>query len=646
MLLLEVIQGLAAGQTFDLPGELIRVGRSPDNDVVLEDMHVSGEHARVVLVGGRVVVTDLRSTNGTTVVHHGERRRLTGDASSCDLESGDLVELGSGDGVTALRATIVEDADATHIVSMRRLDEVAPTAAKIEGDPSALGKLYAAEKRVTAAGDLDQVLIEVADAVLFLVPSATHVTIVLRDDDLGGSDSARAFVPVMTRVRLPNGESGPPLGPVPITRSVYRRVVKERAAVLAADAPSEVGETESIMGASIRSTIGVPLWRGEEIIGVLQADNRNAPGTLNGLDVELLLVLASNASLAVANARLIKRLVAAEDRLSKENRFLKGLEAQRHGGGQTEIVGKSDAIRHVLEHIDKVVDTRVTVLIEGETGTGKELVAAAVHYRSRRRDKLFVAQNCAALAESLLESELFGHKKGAFTGATEEKKGLFEIADGGTLFLDEITETPMSLQSKLLRALQEGEIRPVGAASSKHVNVRIVAATNRNLDEEVARGRFRQDLYYRLKVFPIRLPPLRERREDIPVLAVHFLAKYAEEVGKAVGGFSQQAMELMEGYDWPGNVRELQNEVQRLVIQIEPGAFVTPELISPRIRQVEGLVSRAGMTKGTLKEMLDAVERYIILEALRESGNHKTNAARHLGITREGLHKKLKAFGL
>jgi Nif-specific regulatory protein len=293
-----------------------------------------------------------------------------------------------------------------------------------------------------------------------------------------------------------------------------------------------------------------------------------------------------------------------------------------------------------------VVDTRVTVLIEGETGTGKELIAAAVHYRSKRREKLFVAQNCAALAESLLESELFGHKKGSFTGATEEKKGLFEIADGGTLFLDEITETPPSLQSKLLRALQEGEIRPVGGTSSKHVNVRIVAATNRNLEEEVAKGRFREDLYYRLKVFPLRLPPLRERREDIPLLAEHFLKRYGDEIAKPCGGFAQQAMELMIAYNWPGNVRELQNEVQRLVIQLEPGAFVTPDLLSPRIRQVEGLVSRAGVTKGTLKDMMDAVEKFFLLEALREHHNNKTNAAKALGITREGLHKKLRQYGI
>jgi transcriptional regulator with GAF, ATPase, and Fis domain len=646
MLFLEVTQGLAAGNTFELPGELVTIGRAPHNDVMLDDMHVSGEHARVIVDGARVVLQDLRSTNGTTLVRRGERRRLAGEASTAELETGDVIELGSGDGVTSLRVTLADDADAARIVSMRRLDEVEPAAAKIERDPGALGKLYTSQKRIGAATDLDQVLIEVADAVLFLVPAATHVTLVLRDDDQGVDTTAAAFVPVMTRVRSPSGQSGPPSGPVPITRSIYRRVVKERAAVLAADAPSEVGETESMLGASIRSTIGVPLWKGEEIIGVLQADNRNAPGTLHALDVELLLVLAANASLAVANARLIKRLTTAEDRLLKENNFLKGREEKRRSGGTVEIIGRSEPMKRVIDHLDKVVDTRVTVLIEGETGTGKELIAAAVHYRSRRRDKLFVAQNCAALAESLLESELFGHKKGSFTGAVDEKKGLFEIADGGTLFLDEITETPPSLQSKLLRALQEGEIRPVGATASKHVNVRIVAATNRNLEEEVKAGRFREDLYYRLKVFPLRLPPLRERREDIPLLAVHFLARYAEEIGKPVGGFSQQAMELMVGYNWPGNVRELQNEVQRLVIQLEPGAFATPELLSARIRQVEGLVMRAGVTKGTLREMTDSVEKYFLLEALRDHHNNKTNAAKSLGITREGLHKKLRQFGI
>jgi transcriptional regulator with GAF, ATPase, and Fis domain len=554
--------------------------------------------------------------------------------------------LGSDDAITVLRVTITEDAEDAHVVSMRRIDDIEPTAARIERDPSALPAMYAVQKRIGAATDLDEVLIEIADAVLALVRHSTHVTVVLRDDDQETASGPAAFVPVLTRVRGEGGRGAPPTGPVPITRSVYRKVIKERAAVLAADAPVEVGQSESLMGASIRSTLAVPLWKGEEIIGVLQADNRSAPGMLNARDLETLLVLAANASLAVANARLIKRLVLAEERLQKENSFLKGREEKRRGGSSLEIIGGSEAMRKVITQLDKVVDTRVTVLIEGETGTGKELIAAAVHYRSRRRDKLFVAQNCAALAESLLESELFGHKKGSFTGATDEKKGLFEIADGGTLFLDEITETPPSLQSKLLRALQEGEIRAVGATSSKHVNVRIVAATNRNLEEEVAKGRFREDLYYRLKVFPLRLPPLRERRDDIPLLAGYFLERYADEIGKPCGGFSQQAMELMVAYGWPGNVRELQNEVQRLVIQLDPGAFATPELLSPRIRQVEGLIGRAGVTKGTLREMMDSVEKYFLLEALRDHNNNKTNAARSLGITREGLHKKLRQFGI
>src|SRR5262245_15612187 len=205
---------------------------------------------------------------------------------------------------------------------------------------------------------------------------------------------------------------------------------------------------------------------------------------------------------------------------------------------------------------------------------------------------------------------------------------------------------PRWLRSKLLRVLQEGEVRPVGATQPKHVSVRIVAATNRNLEKEVAEQRFREDLYYRLKVFPLRVPPLRERREDIPLLAAHFLARYAAELGKATGGFSQQAMELLQGYDWPGNVRELQNEVQRLVIQVDTGGFVTPDLLSPRVRQVEGMIERVRPTKGTLKEMMDQLERWLLIEALREHQNNKTKAAQALGITREGLHKKLRAFGL
>jgi Nif-specific regulatory protein len=269
---------------------------------------------------------------------------------------------------------------------------------------------------------------------------------------------------------------------------------------------------------------------------------------------------------------------------------------------------------------------------------------------------LFVAQNCAAFPENLLESELFGHKRGAFTGATEEKKGLFEVADGGTLFLDEVGEMPLSLQAKLLRVLQEGEVRPIGASVTRKVNVRVVAATNRNLEKEVAEGRFREDLYYRLKVFPLRVPALRERREDVPLLAAHFLERYTREFGREIAGFSQPALELLKAYDWPGNVRELENEVQRAVIQAEAETIIGPELLSSRLRQANSAAEDSPITDGaddssqsptgTLREIMDRFEKRILVQALAAHGNNKTSAAKTLGITREGLHKKLKGFGL
>jgi Nif-specific regulatory protein len=608
--------------------------------VALPEAHVSAEHARIVVGADRVAIEDLRSTNGTAVLRGGRRIVLSDETSRRTLlEAGDVVELGGeGEGSTSLRIGFSEDA-AGHVVSVRPLAELPGRTSSRERDSAILERVCALQKSIGAAQELDAVIAAVADAALELVPTATHATLLLRDEpDDDGPDDAAGYVPVLTRVRGPEGRAAAPSGPVPVTRSVARKVIRERAAVLATDAPTEAFSSESLLGASIRSTIGVPLAKGKDILGVLQVDSRGAPALFESSDVDALAVLAATASLAIANARLIQRLVAAEERLEKENRFLR----DRAGQKRKEILGQSRALRDLLLQLEKVADTRVTVLVEGETGTGKELVASFVHYRSRRREKLFVAQNCAALPETLLESELFGHKRGAFTGATEEKKGLFEIADGGTLFLDEVTEMPVGLQAKILRVLQEGEVRPIGATTTRHVNVRIVAATNRDLDKEVKAGRFREDLYYRLRVFPIRVPPLRERRDDIPVLAGHFIERYGREIGKPIAGFAQAAMELLMAYDWPGNVRELENEVQRLVIQADAGTFITPELLSSRVRQVEGVVTQAGTAKGTLKEMVEQVEKYFVLEALRDHGNNKTSAAKALGITREGLHKKLK----
>ncbi|GMV18134.1 MAG: hypothetical protein AMXMBFR56_63580 [Polyangiaceae bacterium] len=645
---LEVLNGSAKGRVLEPDGDVVRIGRAATNELQLEETHVSGEHARLVIGAERVTLEDLRSTNGTAILR-GTQRILLGEASSLRtvLESGDVVELGgAAEESTGVRVELGAEREPSHVVSVRPIGELPGFTASSERNTGVLATLYRVEKGIGGAADLDSVLVAVADAALELVPAATHATLILRDDIESEAERGDAgYVPVLTRVRGAEGRGEAPGGAVAVTRSVFRKVVRERAAVLAADAPAESFSSESLLGASIRSTIGVPLWKGEEILGVVQVDNRASPGMFDSADLEALGVLAASASLAVANARLVRRLLAAEEQLQKENSFLKSRERAKTSGA-VEIIGQSRAIRELMKQLDKVVDTRVTVLVEGETGTGKELIASAVHYRSRRRAKLFVAQNCAALPENLLESELFGHKRGSFTGATEEKRGLFDVADGGTLFLDEVTEMPLALQAKLLRVLQEGEIRPVGATHTKIVDVRIVAACNRNLEKEVQAGRFREDLYYRLKVFPIRVPPLRERRDDVPLLAGHFLERYTKEVGKPVAGFSQGSMELLMAYDWPGNVRELENEIQRLVIQAEPDGFITPDLLSPRVRQMEGVIAQAGAVKGSLKDMVERVEKYFILETLREHGNNKTSAAKTLGITREGLHKKLKQLGI
>jgi Nif-specific regulatory protein len=549
---------------------------------------------------------------------------------------------------THLRVTLGEEPPPPAVFATRSLEELQSAPPPL--DAKAWSAVLAA---LGAASSLDAVVAEVAEAALRLAPRATHATVALLDET---QPDKELLLPMSTRVRGPDGAPVVPDGPVPLTRSVARRVVEGRAAVLAADAPREALGSESLLGANIRSTIGVPLWKGDQILGVLQVDNRDAPAMFDRRDVEVLGVLARGASLAVVSARLIQRLSTAEEQLRRENQFLRGRERSR--AKELRIVGQSRRLEQVLAQLGKVVDTRVTVLVEGETGTGKELFASAIHYRSQRRDKLFVAQNCAAFPESLLESELFGHKRGAFTGATEDKKGLFEVADGGTLFLDEVAEMPLSLQAKLLRVLQEGEVRPVGASTTRRVNVRIVAATNRNLEREVAEGRFREDLYYRLKVFPLRVPPLRERRDDIPLLAEHFLERYAREVGRALTGFTPAALDVLSAYDWPGNVRELENEVQRAVIQAEEERLVTAELLSPRVRKNEGKSTQPASApadddvleddedSGTLREMMDRVEKRLLVRALASHRNNKTATAKALGMTREGLHKKLKGFGL
>ncbi|MGA2221827.1 MAG: sigma-54 dependent transcriptional regulator [Verrucomicrobiia bacterium] len=329
------------------------------------------------------------------------------------------------------------------------------------------------------------------------------------------------------------------------------------------------------------------------------------------------------------------------------------------------IVGSGSAMQKVYNLIQRLMDTDTTVLITGETGTGKELVARALHYNSIRKDEPFIAVHCAAIPSELLESELFGHEKGAFTGAFQRRIGMFEAANGGTLFLDEIGEMPFGTQSKLLRAIQEHEIRRVGSQDTISVNVRLLCATNRNLEQDVKKGSFREDLYYRINVVPIMLPSMRERKEDIPLLVMHFAQRFAKELNREVPQFTPQAMELLVNYPWPGNVRELEHGIERLMvtcdankISVEDLPFVisqaevatataTTQLSAAAISRKklgEKLEFEAGSLD--LPKLTETIERKAIEEALRRTGGVITEAARTLKITRRMLRYKMDKFGI
>ena len=300
------------------------------------------------------------------------------------------------------------------------------------------------------------------------------------------------------------------------------------------------------------------------------------------------------------------------------------------------LIGAQSGLRDTIELVRRIVDSSTTVLLRGETGTGKELFARLIHDNGPRRAASFVAQNCGALPESLLESELFGHARGAFTGATAERRGLFEEAHGGTILLDEVGEMSPATQVRFLRVLQEGEVRRVGESVTRKVDVRVIAATNADLEAQVAKGTFRQDLYYRLNVFPITLPPLRERSGDIPGLAEHFLRVHRERARRSIPSFTADALRCLRAYPFPGNVRELENEVQRAVALAGDGTPIGPVLLSDRIRD-----GGTPTTPQTLNDAIEQLKRRMIEDALRECGS-KTRAAERLGLTRQSLQQMLR----
>jgi Nif-specific regulatory protein len=423
--------------------------------------------------------------------------------------------------------------------------------------------------------------------------------------------------------------------------------------------------TGSIIAAPL---IAAPLITDEGSLGVLEAVNRRGGGPFSSSDLALFEALAASVAVAIRNARRFGHMKASEQRLRVQVGSLRRELASRDRF--SEVMAASPAMAEVFQLMESAAASSITVLIEGETGTGKELVAHAIHRASDRAEGPFVAVNCAALPEALLESELFGHRRGAFTGATADQPGFFRAAGGGIIFLDEIGELPFAMQAKLLRVLQDSEVTAVGDTRPQKVDVRVIAATNRDLRAAVAAKAFREDLYYRLAAFPIHLPPLRERREDIPLLAASFLEAACQRHHKSLAGFDPVTIDLLGRAMWPGNVRELQNEIERAVALAHPGESITPGHLSSHLRsaaQSELTVTALGpdsvqdreprrpaqsespqglSVARPLREARADFEAHYIAQVLAANDGSISRAALALGISRVALHQKVKDYGL
>jgi len=396
-------------------------------------------------------------------------------------------------------------------------------------------------------------------------------------------------------------------------------------------------------GMTTRSLLCAPLRTRDGTIGVIALRNK-LRGAFDDEDRELIGTLAETIAVAIDNARrfgdaqrsaerLRDTVDALQQQVARDSRF-------------ADIVGHSPAMQAVFRLLASAAASPVTVLISGETGTGKELIARAIHYNSARRAAPFVAVNCGALSETLLQSELFGHRKGAFTGALTDKKGLFEVADGGTMFLDEIGDMPLPMQVKLLRVLQEGEFLPVGETVPRRVDVRVISATHHDLAQDTAAGTFRADLYYRLSAFPIVVPPLRERRDDIPLLIAQLLERTSAKFGRPVHGCSVRTLELLTAYAWPGNVRELQNEIERAVALAPVGNPIEPVDLSERIARASAPRVALPSSDLSLRRARELFEREYVAHVLAQHGGNASRAAKVLGISRVMLQRKIRLYGL
>jgi Nif-specific regulatory protein len=478
--------------------------------------------------------------------------------------------------------------------------------------------LYDISQIINSISDFEELLSKVMDLVISTT-KAERGFLMLRD-----SPKAEMSVKVARNLEQRDIEN-----PSEISQTSLNRVIETGEALLTSDAKTDprFNGAESVVLYNIRSVLCTPLKQQNEIVGLIYIDSLTTSNVFTEEDKAFLAAFANMAAISIENARL-------QAKLRQENLILK--KEIRHQYQFENIVGQSAKFMAALSLVERVLDSSVSVLIQGESGTGKELIARAIHYNGPRREAMFLAQYCGALPETLLESELFGYKKGAFTGATTNKIGLFEEADGGTFFLDEIGDISPTIQAKLLRVLQDGEMRRVGESKSIKVDVRIISATNKNLKQEVAEGHFREDLYYRLNVVTIDLPPLRERRDDIPLLVHHFLEHSPQAAAKNIRDLTRESLDLLVNYHWPGNIRELENVISYAIVMTKDTVISVEDLPASVLGQKAD--TDTVMPGKTMHQM----ELEYILATLKLCEWDRKRTASQLGISLRTLQYKLK----
>jgi transcriptional regulator with GAF, ATPase, and Fis domain len=630
---LVALTGPLKGMTIALAKPETIIGREPSNEIAINDPLVSRRHCAVRCRGGEVHVADLESLNGTFVngvptrqktLEHGDRIKIGGSQFLFLLHEDDstqnipLTDSFDGQFVTALTVK-VERQEAVHPALTQNPDVLAPNT-RLARDLAALLRISTAISGIKKAEDLQARVLEM----MFEVMPIERGAILL----LGHNPDE--FISATYRER-----GSAIIESFQISRTVVRQVLRDGVAVMGNDvlAGGTFQSTESLVASKIRSLMCVPLLVFGSKLGVIYTDTTNPGVRLDEQHLQLLTAIASIAGVALEHARYVEWLEGENRRLQEEINI------------EHDMVGESPRMRDVYQFVGKVSPSDATVLICGESGTGKELVARAIHRNSKRANRPFVAINCAALTEALLESELFGHERGAFTGAVAQKKGKIEVAEGGTLFLDEIAELALNLQAKLLRVLQHREFERVGGTRPIKVDLRLITATNQNLEEAIRAGQFRSDLFFRLNVLSVTMPPLRERREDIPLLATYFVQKYSREANRPVAGISPEAHALLRRYDWPGNVRELENAIERAVV-LGSSEHIRPEDLPEALVEITSVEGPSWSGNLRYHEAVNSVKRDVIIRAIEQAGGNFTEAAKLLDLHPNYLHRLVRNMDL